>query len=95
VIALFACFYFLTPPAGWRVCLFHWVTGRECPLCGLTRGLCALAKGRVAEAVGWNALTPLAAVMLAALGWRGRWTGHLWTAGIATFAIYGIYRIAA
>ncbi len=77
------------------MCLFHWLTGLDCPLCGLTRGLCALAKGHVAEAVRWNLLTPLAALMLLALAWRGRWVGRLWTGGAAAFLLYGACRILA
>jgi hypothetical protein len=61
-------------------------------LCGLTRALFALAKGRCTEAFHFNALAPLAAVMLAALWWRRPWVARLWTAGIAAFAIYGVLR---
>ena len=28
-----------------RLCGFHWLTGRDCPFCGLTRALFAFAKG--------------------------------------------------
>jgi len=91
--SLLAFLWRFTPPAGLPVCGFHWLTGLECPLCGLTRGLCALMKGRVAEAVGHNALTPLALLMLLALFWRGAWTGRLWSAGVAAFAMYGVWRV--
>jgi hypothetical protein len=85
-----------TPPAdpSWRLCPFHWLTGLDCPLCGLTRGLFALAKFQVADAVRFNALTPLAAAMLLSLLGRGPWTGRFWTAGAIAFAAYGVWRVS-
>jgi hypothetical protein len=77
------------------LCLFHWLTGIPCPLCGLTRGLFALAKGHWIQAVHFNALTPLGFAMLFSLPWNGPWRAPLWTAGLTAFAIYGVYRIAA
>jgi hypothetical protein len=35
-----------------RLCPFYLATGRDCPLCGLTRGLGLIAQGRVQEAFG-------------------------------------------
>jgi hypothetical protein len=72
---------------------FHWLTGRPCPLCGLTRALFALAKGHWTEAVHFNALCPLAFAMLFALFWNGRMRGWLWTGGLAAFAVYGVLRV--
>jgi hypothetical protein len=84
-------------PAEPRVplCLFHWLTGIPCPLCGLTRGLFALVKGHFTQAVHFNALTPLGFAMVFSLFWHGPWRAPLWTAGLAAFAIYGVYRVAA
>ncbi|MBZ5624813.1 MAG: DUF2752 domain-containing protein [Acidobacteriia bacterium] len=84
-----------TPPAEppWRVCGFHWLTGRPCPLCGLTRAMFALAKGHWGEAIGFNVLSPLGLVMLFGLFWDGPVRGRLWTGGIAGFAAYGVVRI--
>jgi hypothetical protein len=93
IAALLAILWWCTPPLGIQLCAFHWLTGMECPLCGLTRGLCALAKGHLAEALRLNALTPLGLAMLVALFWRGRWTARLWSAGVAAFAIYGVWRV--
>jgi hypothetical protein len=92
---LFAVLWFFSVPAhpAVRLCGFYWLTGRPCPLCGLTRGLFALAKGHWAEAVHFNALTPLAFAMLFALFWNGRLPGWLWKGGAALFAIYGVLRI--
>jgi hypothetical protein len=92
-VALFAALFLLTPPDGIPLCAFHWLTGLDCPLCGLTHGLCAFAKGHWAEAVRWNALTPLAFVMLFALFRRGQWTARLWSTGVAAFAVYGVWRV--
>lgn len=76
-----------------RLCGFYWLTGRPCPLCGLTRGLFALAKGHWTEALRFHALTPLALAMLLALLWNGPATRRLWTGGFAAFAVYGVWRI--
>jgi hypothetical protein len=96
VAAAFLVLYTVTPPADpvWRLCPFHWLTGLDCPLCGLTRALFALAKGRWAESARFHALAPLAAAMLIALCRRSRWTGRLWTVGIGVFAVYGVWRLA-
>ena len=75
------------------LCGFHWLTGRLCPLCGLTRGLFTLGKGQWSAALHFNALTPLAFGMLFSLFWSGAWRGRLWTAGIAAFAVYGVVRV--
>ncbi len=84
-----------TPPAepAFRLCGFHWLTGRPCPLCGLTRALFALAKGHFSQAIGCNALSPLALLMLGALWWDSPWRGRLWSGGMVAFALYGIGRI--
>ena len=92
---MFLVLYWCSPPAGPRLCPFHWLTGLDCPLCGLTRGLFALAKGHWTDAVRLNALAPLAAIMLLALIARGRWVGALWMGGLGAFAIYGVFRVVA
>jgi hypothetical protein len=46
------------------------------------------------QSLHWNALTPLAAAMLAALAFRARWVGRLWTGGLAAFLVYGVCRAA-
>jgi len=94
-LVLFACLWYLRIPAepSFRLCGFHWLTGRPCPLCGLTRAVFALAKGNLTEALGLNLLSPLGFTMLFALFWSGPARAWLWTAGLAAFAIYGICRI--
>lgn len=84
-----------TVPANpaFQVCGFHWLTGRPCPLCGLTHALFALAKGHAAAALHFNALSPLALAMLVSLFWSGPVRSHLWTAGMAAFAAYGVVRV--
>ncbi len=93
--ALFAMLYVANPPdePRFRLCGFYWLTGLLCPLCGLTRGVCALAKGHVAAAVHWNALSPVAMAMLFSLFWDHPLRGRLWTAGIVAFAGYGVLRV--
>ncbi|MBK5295387.1 MAG: DUF2752 domain-containing protein, partial [Acidobacteriia bacterium] len=44
---------------GLRACPFYWLTTLPCPLCGITRGLCAAAKGHWAQAIEFHALSPL------------------------------------
>ncbi len=96
-ILLFAGLWWFSVPADppLRLCGFHWLTGRPCPLCGLTRALFALAKGQFAEAIRFNALSPLGFTMVFALFANGRWRGWLWTGGLAAFGVYGVWRILA
>lgn len=94
-MALFAGLHCFSPPS-WPasgVCAFHWLTGHPCPLCGLTRAMFALGKGRLADAVHWNALSPLAFAMIFGLFSKGPWTSRLWILGVAAFAIYGVLRL--
>jgi hypothetical protein len=93
---LLALLWWATPAAepAFRACPFYWLTGKPCPLCGLTRGLCALAKGHWSQAIHFNALTPLGFVLLFSLFWHAPWRPRLWIFGIAAFAIYGVCRIA-
>jgi Protein of unknown function (DUF2752) len=90
--ALFAALFFLHPPQGWGVCGFLWLTGHPCPLCGMTRAMFALAKGHFGEAVRFNALAHLGFVMVFSLFWSSKFTGRLWTFGIAAFGVYGVTR---
>ena len=94
VLLLASLWFFEPPKPAFQLCGFHWLTGRPCPLCGLTRALFALAKGHWTEALGFNALSPLAFAMLAGLFWNdGPMRRRVWTCGIAAFAIYGVCRI--
>jgi hypothetical protein len=77
---------------AFRACPFYWLTGRLCPLCGLTRGLCALAKGHWTLALHFNALSPLAFLLLFSLFWNTPWRPRLWSLALAAFAIYGFMR---
>ena len=58
-LSVFAVLLFFTPPAdpSVRLCGFHWLTGKDCPLCGLTRALFALAKGHWTQAISFAAIT--------------------------------------
>lgn len=78
-----------------HLCGFHWLTGYLCPLCGLTRGVFALAKGQWAAAIQWNALSPLGFAMLFSLFWQHPSRGRLWSAGVLAFAVYGFWRVVA
>jgi len=76
-----------------RLCGFHWLTGRPCPFCGLTRAMFELAKGHWAAAIGLNALSPLAMLMLFSLFWSNPLRSRLWTLALPAFAVYGVCRI--
>jgi hypothetical protein len=93
--ASFAALWYFSVPAdpAVRFCGFYWLTGRPCPLCGLTRALFALAKGHWTEALHFNALAPLGFAMLFALFWNGRVREWLWKGGAVAFAVYGAFRI--
>jgi len=96
-LSVFAALWFFTPPAepSVRLCGFHWLTGKDCPLCGLTRALFALAKGHWSQAISFNALSPVGFTMLFALILNTGWLTRLWTFCIAAFSVYGIFRLAA
>ena len=96
-VVLFLVLWAVPVPVEPRVqlCGFHWLTGRLCPLCGLTRALFSLAKGHWQEAFRFHALSPLGLVMLLSLFWRSPLQARLWTAGLAALACYGVVRLAA
>ncbi len=87
-----AVLWSFTPP-DLPLCGFRWLTGRPCPLCGLTHAMFAFAKGRWAEALHWHALSPLAVVMLAGLLWNPPRLARLWMPCAAAFGVYGVWRI--
>jgi hypothetical protein len=95
--AVLAILWSFTPAAEPRIrlCGFYWLTGRPCPLCGLTRGVFALAKGHWAEALHFHPLSPLGLAMLLSLFWEAPLRPRLWNVGIAAFACYGIVRLIA
>jgi len=68
--ALLLFFATATPDPNFIVCPFRSLTGWLCPLCGMTRALCALMQGRLAEALVLHALSPL--VLLALLIFGGK-----------------------
>ena len=93
--SVLAVLWYVTPPPdpSVRLCGFHWLTGRDCPLCGMTRALFALAKGHWSQAISFNALSPLGFTMVFALILNAPWTARLWMFGMGAFAVYGICRV--
>jgi len=95
---------------GLPVCAFLWLTGRPCPLCGMTRALACLTKGEWVRAIQFNLLSPLVfGILLATIGSAvlqflaieircpadfGLKRENRWTACLALFATYGVLRIA-
>lgn len=92
-VALVVAVLWLFTPSDLPLCGFRWLTGRACPLCGMTHAIFALAKGRVGEALQWNALSPLALLMIAGTLWSAPRMARLWTPCIAAFGAYGVWRI--
>lgn len=93
-LLLLGALWYFSPPAEprFRLCGFYWLTGRPCPLCGMTRAMFALAKGHWTGALHFNALSPLGFAMLFSLFWRFPARGRFWSAGLAAFAAYGVWR---
>ena len=66
-VAAVACLVLL-PPSQYHFylrCPVYALTGLLCPGCGGTRAIAALLRGHVGEALGWNALVTLAAMLTA------------------------------
>lgn len=75
LVGLFSVFLasvLFTPPAreSFTVCAFKNFTGLPCPGCGLTHSFCALGKGEVADAFGFNLLGPPLFLVLGLLWMR-------------------------
>lgn len=62
-------------PPGWIVCPFRLLTGLPCPMCGMTRGLASLLRGRWTDAVGFHLLSPV--VLVALVAWMVVEAGQL------------------
>lgn len=45
-------------------CLFHWLTGWQCPGCGLTRAFLHLTRGHFFTAIKLNPLSPIVFVII-------------------------------
>jgi len=60
LLAVFVTSILLRPPATdyFTLCGFKNLTGLPCPGCGLTHSFCALAKGDIGAAAGFNLLGP-------------------------------------
>jgi hypothetical protein len=94
--ALLAVFSLYSPPAepSLRLCGFLWLTGLPCPLCGMTRALCALAKGHWQTALSFHPLSPLAmAMLLAACFAPSRVSSRAWATSFALLLGYGVVRM--
>lgn len=91
VLGVFAVLAVITPP-DLPFCGFRWLTGRPCPLCGLTHALAALAKGHFAEAIHLHALSPLAVILLFAIAWRPD-HNRAWQVCAVVFTLYGALRM--
>ena len=52
---------------GFGICIFHEMTGLECPLCGMTRAFYAISHGHFGQAIHLNALSLVLYFSLAVL----------------------------
>jgi hypothetical protein len=92
LLGAFAVLYCFAPPKL-PVCGFRWLTGRPCPLCGLTRAMFALAKGHWHEAIAFHALSPVVALMLVGLVWDRSLPARFWWIVAGAFGVYGVWRM--
>lgn len=70
-VALFILFFFDPVRAPiYPVCVFHRVTGFDCPTCGSLRAFHALLHGNVMDALHFNAFTVLSLPLFAWIGIR-------------------------
>jgi hypothetical protein len=67
-IVLFACDPSRVPI--YPVCLFHRLTGLNCPGCGSLRAMHQLLHGHLLEALRFNALLVVSLPLFAWVGWR-------------------------
>ena len=62
-------------PAGWEspvpLCLFKWLTGRDCPGCGMTRAFLLIGHGRLADAVVMHPASVPAYLVVAGMALAG------------------------
>ncbi|MGC8785510.1 MAG: DUF2752 domain-containing protein [Armatimonadota bacterium] len=63
--------YWLQPYAEHAptICLFHVITGKPCPTCGMTRATCALVHGEWTKAIRYHPLVVPFWVALIAMLW--------------------------
>ena len=91
---MFGALRLFTPGESPIFCPFRWLTALPCPLCGITRALCALAMGEWSAALSFHPLGPLAlaALLAVTLGWKMPTRALI--ALSAAFLGFGIVRIA-
>lgn len=106
-----AFFRFYSVPAEprFQICGFHGLTGRPCPLCGMTRALSFLLRGHWEEAMRFHPLSPMVLAILCGAVWVGmiRWRvpdfswrfipawvrRNFWTGCVILFVGYGVLRL--
>jgi hypothetical protein len=69
---VFVVSVWLNPPGGdyFTICGFKNLTGLPCPGCGLTHSFCALGKGHLLAAFGFNLLGPMLFLIFALVWFR-------------------------
>ncbi len=65
-VVVAAWFYFPYCQTGPNLCIWRALFHKDCPGCGLTRGICFLVHGRVREAIAFNRLSVITLLLMAA-----------------------------
>lgn|SRR5690348_10938072 len=63
-VILVAWFYFPYCQTGPNLCIWRALLHRNCPGCGLTRGICFLVHGHVRQAITFNRMSPVALFLM-------------------------------
>lgn len=100
-----ALFYFLFDPTRVAIfppCLFHQLTGLDCPGCGAQRALHQLLHGHLTAAIRLNALFVLSLPLFVWMGARFLWRNfrgesanfifRWWWAYLAAWILFGVLR---
>jgi uncharacterized protein DUF2752 len=92
-----SCVLFIYDPSSTPLyprCVFHSLTGWQCPGCGTTRALHAVLHGNVLEALRYNAMLFAFAPFLILATARPRWFQRAWIgwAAAALLIAWGVGR---
>ncbi|MBI5281579.1 MAG: DUF2752 domain-containing protein [Candidatus Solibacter usitatus] len=98
-------FFITAAPPAWLFCPFLRLSGLPCPLCGMTRALCAIGHGGLSAALRLHALSPLVFALFVwglVSGLAGRAAAfpafsqaRVFHCLLLLFGLYGAWRILA
>lgn len=64
MVIVVAWFYFPYCQTGPNLCIWKALLHRNCPGCGLTRGICFLVHGHVREGMAFNRMSPVVLLLM-------------------------------